>query len=173
MRLQVGVDEQAFIIAVAALASRHRDFDMPPLRIDRLGQFVALRPTVDLLPSHPLRQLADDCVASLDAWRAPASDSEISRHLLQGTSDPQLEARVRRWGYPHVFAHWRFHLTLSDSLASESDIATLTCQAHRHFGAALRESLTCGGLCVFIETQAGGDFRLLRRLPLAGTGNVL
>ncbi len=172
MRLRGAADAHTFITAVATLALRHREFTMPPLRVDRLGDFVALRPTVDLLPAHPLRRLADDCVSSLDEWRAPASEGEVARHMPSGRPDPQRDARVQRWGYPHVFAHWRFHLTLSDSLTSEPERSALTRRATRHFSEALREPLNCGGLSVFVEAEPGADFSLLQRVPLAAVATL-
>jgi hypothetical protein len=169
MRLRDPADEPGFLAAVATLAARHADFEMPRLQVARLGDFIALRPVDEPPPAHPLRRLADDCVESLDAWRAPAHTSEIARHLDHDVPDPEREARVRRWGYPHVFEHWRFHLTLSDPMAGHRAAEGLSTAAERHFASVLAAPLPGHGLCVFTEDKPGAAFRLAHRFALGVT----
>jgi hypothetical protein len=56
MRLRGAADTHTFITAVATLALRHREFTMPPLQVDRLGDFVALRPHRRPAAGTPLAQ---------------------------------------------------------------------------------------------------------------------
>lgn len=150
----------AFLDAVAALAATWPRFPMPPLEVRTLGRFVALRPSVDVDEAHPLRRLADACVRDLDAWRLPQP-----RTAEPSLSDTQ-RALQDRWGYAHVFAHWRFHLTLSDSV-EDGLVPGLVDDARRHFADALRQPLDCESLCVFTEPADGAPFRLTHRFPLA------
>lgn len=162
LRLRAGVDAQAFLQAAAALAARTPAFDMPALEVAWLAGFLALRPVQTLPPQQPLRRLADACVAGLDAWREPPDEIELSRRAA-GLDDAQA-ARLRRWGYPHVFEGWRFHMTLSDTLPAADP--ALEAAARAHFAPALAVPLRCEEVSVFVEPAAGQPFRLLRRLPL-------
>jgi hypothetical protein len=143
-------------------------FAMPPLHIAPLGDFLALRP-VDpdaTAPGRPLRKLADDCVRLFDEFRRPAGAAETARRLAAGLDEAQ-HANLARWGYPHVFGHWRFHMTLTNSLADDGLRAALMAQAQRHFAGALAEPLRCDGLALFAEEAPGADLRLLRRFEFA------
>jgi hypothetical protein len=138
-------------------------FRMPPLAVGALGDFVALRPVDPQAnaPGHPLRALADDCVRLFDEFRRPPSEPETARRLKPGLDDAQ-RANVLRWGYPHVFDRWRFHMTLSDGLPP-AILPGLAADAARHFAGALGEPLYCDAIALFAEEAPGADFRLLRR----------
>jgi putative phosphonate metabolism protein len=150
--------------AVDRFAGQRTAFRLPALSVAALGDFVALRP-VDRAahaPGHPLRQLADDCVRFFDDFRRPPSAAETARRLAPGLDDAQ-RANVARWGYPHVFDRWRFHMTLTDTLPPPI-LPRLAADAARHFAAALREPAPCDGIALFVEDAPGADFRLLRRV---------
>jgi len=155
------------LAAVDRFAGQRLRFRMPALAVGILGDFVALRP-VDHdanAPGHPLRQLADDCVRLFDEFRRPPSEPERALRLKPGLDDAQ-RANVARWGYPHVFESWRFHMTLSDSLAP-SLLPALAADAARHFADALGAPLHCDAIALFVEATPGADFRLLRRFGFA------
>jgi hypothetical protein len=157
--------------AAAVLAKRHRVFEMPALHIAWLQDFVALRPVVPPDATHPLRQLADACVAELDDFRAPAAAGEVARRVAQAADgDTAGLALLARWGYAHVFDGWRFHMTLSDRFADrDSDAARqLEHDARAWFSRSLAQPLHCTALCIFHEAGAGEPFRLIERLPLEG-----
>jgi hypothetical protein len=160
------------LAALSHFADEHAAFDLPSLEVATLGDFIALRP-VDhdaTAPGSPLRGLADECVRRFDGFRRPPSALEAARRLA-----PELDAQQRefvaRWGYPHVFEDWRFHMTLSDSLPGDADAQllrlTLRADAERHFAAALAEPLRCDGVALFVEDAPGADFRLVRRFEFA------
>ena len=166
--LRLDVDETALLDALDGLASDWAPFEMPALAVATLVDFVALRPrdarAVDA--AHPLRRLADDCVRRFDPLRRAPSAAEIARRLGAGLSAEQ-RANVDRWGYPHVFDRWRFHMTLTDSLADDRLRAELLADATRHFADALAQPLRCDGLALFVEDEPGAEFRLLRRFDFA------
>jgi len=169
MALRESADSSAFVAAVEALASRVGRFEMPPLRVGWLRGFLALTPAVQIDADHPLRQLADACTRELDGWRMPCGPDDLERRLANASLDAEQHALVARWGYAHVFAHWRFHMTLSDTI-SERDgprRSRLEHEANAHFAAALAQPLHARSLSVFVEPRAGAPFRLACRLPLS------
>lgn len=170
LRLADGRDLAGFLAEVAGLAARHARFDVPPLRVTTLNDFLALRPAGAVPAGHPLRRLADACVTDLDEWRAPLTEAERLRQAPPHASLRQHE-NVRRYGYGHVLDDWRFHLTLTDGLhAAEADARdALTREALRHFAPALQVPLAFEDLAVFVEPAAGEPFVLVRRFPLGAS----
>ncbi len=170
--LRDDVDEAALAAQLSAFAAERAGFDMPALHVAPLGDFLALRPRDgDAAPAAaPLRALADDCVRDFDALRRPATPAEAARRRTADLTARQRE-HVDCWGYPHVFDHWRFHMTLTDSLprgdAGEALHRALAVDAERHFGAALALPLRCDGVALFVEDAPGADFRLARRFGFA------
>jgi putative phosphonate metabolism protein len=162
--LRDGATRPQLMAALSHFVDERTPFAMPALGVATLGDFVALRPIERDTPA--LRALADDCVRLFDDFRRPPSPAERVRRLA-GPLDEQQRGNVDRWGYPHVFEHWRFHMTLSDSLPDETLRATLQADAARHFAAALAEPLRCEGIALFVEDEPGADFRLLRRFEFA------
>jgi hypothetical protein len=170
MRLREGCGVEAFTSAAAALASAHEPFEMPPLEVGWLAGFLALRPTQDIASDHPLRRLADACVRLLEPWRYRLSASELARHAARaGADDIDRRRRTQRWGYPHVFEHWRFHMTLTAPLPDHvANVRRNTeALAREHFAAALALPLVCSELAVFVEPEPGADFVLAQRLALS------
>ncbi len=163
MRLAEGQGLPDLRRALDALAARHAPFALPPLAVGTLGGFVALR----LVQEPPaLRALADDAVTRLDPLRAALPAAEAARRA-QGLDDEQ-RALLQRWGYPHVFNRWRFHLTLTDPLpdAARRDAACVAAQ--RHFAAALAAPALLASVCLFEEPAPRAPLRLVHRCPLRG-----
>ncbi len=168
IRLHEGACESRWLDDVAALAAGHAAFDMPPLQVARIDDFLALAPREPLAADHPLRALADDCVLRLDRWRAPLTPQERQRQSPPGLSERQLE-HVDRYGYAHVLDDWRFHMTLSDGVDGwgAARLEALRAAAAAHFETALAAPLRCDALCVFVEPSPGAPFELRHRFPLA------
>ena len=166
--LREGAGRSSLFAALSHFVDEHAPFAMPPLAVATLGDFIALRP-VDrdaVAPKQPLRELADDCVRLFDEFRRPPSADETARRMAPGLDDQQ-RANVARWGYPHVFGHWRFHMTLTDGIADGRLRGELLADATRHFDPALAEPLRCDGVALFVEDAPGADLRLLRRFDFA------
>ena len=167
-RLAAGKSLHDLRHAVAALAARHRDFEMPPLEVAWLHDFVALRPVPALDSAHPLRQLADACVSELDAFRAPAPPGEQARRAAEIDGDVSGLAMLARWGYAHVFEGWRFHMTLSDRFDDRSspEARQFEHDARAWFSRSLAQPLHGTALSIFHEASAGDPFRMTERFPL-------
>ena len=170
--LRDGATRSQLFAALSHFVDEQPPFAMPALAVAMLGDFIALRPgdRDATAPGLPLRALADDCVRLFDEFRRPPSAEETARR--QGADlDAAHRANLQRWGYPHVFGHWRFHMTLTDSLARDAEgervRVRLLAEAQHHFGAALAEPLRCDGVALFVEDAPGADFRLLRRFDFA------
>src|SRR5271166_437809 len=99
LRLVNGCKWDDVIAVTAELAGRIAPFDLPPLSVQDLFGFLALRETA---PSAPLQALADACVEQLDRFRAPPSEAELTRRR-RGNRTPRQDAMLVRWGYPYVF----------------------------------------------------------------------
>lgn len=168
-RLREPWSETALLGAVAHLASHTPAFPMPPLRVDWLGDFLALRPTPELPRGHGLHRLADECVDKLDLFRAPPDDAERARRSALQLSDAQREW-LDRYGYPYVMDEWRFHMTLTDKLPAPQHATreAIAEQARRHFETALVVPLACESVCVYIEPEKGKPFVLAHRFGLKG-----
>ena len=166
--LRPSVSGLQFIDAVYALAARTPRFAMPALTVATLRGFVALQPRVALDAAHPLRRLADACVHDLHELGVPPSQQDIDRRLAEGALTEVQSGFLRRWGYPHVFEHWHFHMTLSNPLAEdEALLERVRGDAQAHFASALAQPLACESLCVFTEPGPGDCFVLSHRIPLA------
>jgi hypothetical protein len=159
-RLRDGVDPKGLFHEIVRLARTSADFAMPPLQVGWLSGFLALQPAAPLHAGHPLWRLADRCVTQLDRWRAPPDALERQRRERQAVSR-EHKLLLDAWGYPHVLAQWRFHMTLSD--ADPPDAPGLQQRAERHFAVAISRPLRAGGVALFAQLRADGPFVLLRR----------
>lgn len=159
MRLATGWD--AFLRDATALAAEIAPFALPPLAVRDLSGFLALRETA---PCPELQALADACVAGVDRHRAPPDAAELARRPRHGLT-PQRAAMLARWGYPDVFATWRFHMTLTRRLAP-AEHAFWHEAASAHFAAALARPRRVEEVCVFVQPAPAAPFVIAERLPL-------
>lgn len=160
-RIATGVD--AVGADAEALAARTAPFALPPLSVQDLHGFLALRETA---PCPPLHALADACVSALDAHRAPPTEAEIARRRPDRLTDGQ-RAMLARWGYPYVFAEWQFHVTLTRRLTPEEKAAILPAVT-AFLGGAPGQPRVVRELCLFVQPAPGTPFTIAARLPLRG-----
>jgi putative phosphonate metabolism protein len=163
MRLVAGTDWQDLMAAVRATAARIAPFDLPPLSVQDLHGFLALRETE---ASPPLQALADACVADLDAFRDPPTQDEIARRR-KSTLSAEQDAMLQRWGYPYVFGTWFFHMTLTRRLTAEEK-ARLQPAAEAWFAPAIAQPRRVQDICLFTQAEAGAAFTLAERVRLRG-----
>ena len=142
-----------------------------------IGRMVAtIQPVVTMLSgftaivpeqANPaVNALAADCTTIFDAFRAPMSPQERARRLASGLNQSQIE-NLDRWGYPYLFADFRFHMTLTGKIEVEQREQTV---------AVLRDifQLTCGGpiaidrLVLTKQDTPATAFRVLSTAPLQG-----
>lgn len=154
---------QAALHTAREFAARTAPFALPPLNITDLDGFLALR---ESLPCPALHALADDAVTALDVHRAPPTEAEIARRKPEKLS-PRQRDYLASWGYPYVFAEWRFHMTLTRRLtpAEKTIILPAVTQALANAPTKTR-SIT--DICIFAQAAPGGPFIILERLTLRG-----
>lgn len=112
-RLAEGRSEDELIDAVSILGTRtfHPVMDLR-LELTALGRFLALTAKGN---TAQLGGLAAMCVETLDGFRAPATEAELTKRRASGLSEAQDRLLVE-WGYPYVFDQFRFHMTLSGKM---------------------------------------------------------
>ncbi|MCA3246368.1 MAG: DUF1045 domain-containing protein [Azospirillum sp.] len=146
--------------AMEGFAARRRVETMPVLAVRRLDGFLALRPERD---GGALGALADSCVRDFDRFRRPPTLADLAKRRAAGLT-PSQDAHLARWGYPHVFDAFRFHMTLTkrlDDVAASALEVSLT----RRFAAALAVPRALRSLALFVEPVPGAPFTLRRRFP--------
>jgi len=163
MRLAVGCAWDDVVAAATALADRIAPFDLPPLSVQDVFGFLALRETT---PSASLQALADACVEQLDPLRAPPSEAELARRRRGNLTARQDEMLVR-WGYPYVFGTWFFHLTLTRRL-SATEKQVFMPAAESFFAEAIAAPRRVRDICLFVQSAPGAPFVIRERLPLRG-----
>jgi putative phosphonate metabolism protein len=147
--------------ALRDLALRHFSFYASPLCVRRLGSFLALTLSA---PSDEFCALAADSVSEFDRFRAPATEKELAQRLRDSMS-PREHEHVLRWGYPYVFDTWKFHMSLTRSLSSES-LPQLEQFLGQRFAPVCEQPLLVDSICIFHETHPGAHFHLLDRVYL-------
>lgn len=162
MRLRDGVAPDDVIEAARLTLAGVKAFTAPPLKVGRIGGFLALVPAGEMTA---WRGLADPLVEALDEFRAPPTPAEIEKRKKHPLSPAQDEL-LSRWGYPYVFDEWRFHMTLSANLTSP-ERERVEVAALGHFAALEGRAVAVTEACVFAQAAPGEPFTLVRRLPLA------
>jgi putative phosphonate metabolism protein len=162
MRLAAGVGEAEVLAAVGRLAAAHPGVAVGDLEVAALGPFLALVPRA--APPR-LALLAAECVAALDPLRAPLTEAERARRRPERLG-PRGRALLDRWGYPHVFEAFRFHMTLTDALPAESREGWRTRLAAA-YAASRPEPLTIDAVCLLCQ-EGEEPFRLVARFPFGG-----
>jgi hypothetical protein len=80
--------------------------------VQMLSGFAAIVPAA---ASPAIDELATKCTTIFDAFRAPMAAQERARRVASGLNQSQI-ANLDRWGYPYLFADFRFHMTLTSQV---------------------------------------------------------
>lgn len=159
-----GFEESHLLTMAEAFVDVQHPVALDDLKVKTMGDFLALRPA-DMFGD--IGALAMRCVSHFDLLRAPPSSSEMARRRNAGLTQRQ-ETLLQRWGYPYVEDEFRFHITLTDSLAALDDDAlyALRKSAEAHFAPVLqKEPQVIDALTIFRESEPGAPFHLWKRLP--------
>jgi putative phosphonate metabolism protein len=163
MTLIENTDWRDFMAAARAMAADIAPFTLPPLSVQDLHGFLALRETE---PSAPLQALADICVEALDHFRAPPTEADLARRRKSGLSSEQ-DRMLLRWGYPYVFSTWFFHMTLTRRL-TPAERERIKPAAETWFAPALTQRRDVTDICLFTQSAPGSAFVLAERIRLRG-----
>lgn len=159
-RLAEGVTQQNVLEATRRWAHTQSSFALP-VEAATLGDFVALRPA-DQNGEASIGTVAASALRSLDALRARPSEADLARRLAAPLSERQ-RALLTEWGYPYVFDEFRFHMTLSSSLADADERATLVAWWQAQTPAL--GPLAIDHAALFVEPAPGEPFVLWQRVP--------
>jgi len=160
-RLASGFDQSALEAAVASLCQSLCPVSLGPLRLTRLGRFLALCPA----SSAPLSAFGASCVTELDHLRARATQQEVERRSNAKLTTRQ-HANLLNWGYPYVLDEFRFHITLTGRLA-KPDLEAAQNVLEGLLTPLLPGQETISNL-VLAGEDAQGYFHLIRRFSLSG-----
>ena len=84
---------------------------------------------------EPLAALAADTVIAFDRFRRPLSDADFARRNPDRLTTRQV-SNLQKWGYPHVFEDFRFHITLTGPLVT-AEASTLASRLEDYLAPAL------------------------------------
>lgn len=140
---------------MAWLAATLKPVALGPLRAVTLGDFVALVPAT---PPAELAALAAACVSELDDLRAPLSAHELARRGADRLDARGLEL-LQLYGYAHVLERFRFHFTLSNSVAPSTAQRVMQAVAGPVAQLNATTPLLLERLCLFKEPAPGQPFR--------------
>lgn len=152
---------------LSAIAQRHSTFELPPLKVSQMDGFLGLVIDGD---DHAVQHIAAHCVTELHPYAAPLPPAEQSRRRGKGLSARQ-EQLLQNWGYPFVLDQFRFHFSLTGSLAeslsdalvgaladvSPTQVDALRLAAQQHFVAL--SPCRFEQLALFEEAQPGAPFK--------------
>jgi putative phosphonate metabolism protein len=149
--------------ALATFVARREP--VPPFEIELrlLDGFAALVPS---RPFAPLDALAADCVAAFDGFRAPPTADERARRLAAELSAAQRE-NVDRWGYPHVFDEFRWHMTLTGRLPAARQASVLKILGERFSALGDGRIASIDRLALVRQDDPGARFRVVHNLQLS------
>lgn len=161
-RLADGKDEAALVTAVEALAHGHHVFELAGLEVQALGSFIAIVPG---RPVPALLDLAADAVRELEPFRAPLSEAEVARRRPERLSQHQREL-LEIYGYPYVLDEFRFHMTLTGSLAEDVRPHALNALSDAFAAANANLPVTVSDIAIYRQDEPSARFRLRHRAPL-------
>jgi hypothetical protein len=149
--------ESQLVSALQSFATLGRSPAILKPVVRMLSGFAALVPEQ---PNPTIDALAADCTTIFDAFRAPMSAQERARRLASDLNPAQIE-NLDRWGYPYLFADFRFHMTLTGKMVvdrRDDTLATLRAVFQRMCGG---ESISVDRLALVKQSSATERFRVL------------
>ena len=161
--LAEGLEEADLFKATARLAASVRAFDLPPLRLDTIGSFLALTPSA---PCPELEELSRACVIELDRFRRPPGPEELVRRRRKGLTEAQ-DRLLERWGYPYVLEEFRFHLTLTGGIPDAEERERIHAALTPLLAPVLHRPVPVREICVFRQSCLEKPFTVLKRVTLA------
>lgn len=159
MRLATGVDFKLFRDDVEKLAATLKPIELGILKLAAIGSFLAL--TTDNEFHASISEIAFACTTKLDHCRAPLNESE--RNKRKNLSAEQ-QAYLEKWGYPYVGDAFRFHMTLTSSLAQEDQAMAADMLKDR----VPDEPTQLDSICIFGDPGSLRPFEFVERFDLTG-----
>jgi putative phosphonate metabolism protein len=140
-------------VAAAAFGRANPPTVIPALQLERIGPFFAL--TIDG-DASAIDALAGQAVRAFEPFRAPLNDAEIARRRPERLTARQRD-NLDAWGYPYVFAEFRFHMTLTGPVPEDRQAAVDAILRDR-FAAFIGKPLPVEAIALFHQPASPGDF---------------
>ncbi|HEX3162573.1 MAG TPA: DUF1045 domain-containing protein [Pseudolabrys sp.] len=130
--------------------------------VQMLSGFAAIVPAA---ASPAIDELATKCTTIFDAFRAPMAAQERARRVASGLNQNQI-ANLDRWGYPYLFADFRFHMTLTSQVGVDRrDHVLATLQ--KALGRACKDpALAIERISLVRQNDANTPFRVIEQATL-------
>jgi putative phosphonate metabolism protein len=154
-----GYSESDLVAAAAAFADSHSGFEAM-IAPQALGVFLAFRLSVT---SPHMQALHEDAVRHFDHFRAPPSEAELAKRRRSPLSAEQ-EAHLAQWGYPYVFDHFRFHMTLTGRIMDDALRQNILNAATDYFAADIGVH-RFDAIALFHQPDRQSPFTILGRFP--------
>jgi putative phosphonate metabolism protein len=147
--------------ALATFARGRAPVPLGRLKVAGIGAFTALVPAGS---QDAVAALAGDCVTAFDGFRAPLTARDRERRLAARLSPRQAEL-LERWGYPYVFAEFRFHMTLTGRLPVQERARWQESLATA-FAPLAEAPVTIDAVSLVRQDDRATAFRVIARRPL-------
>jgi len=154
--------ENQLVSAMERFCQSQAAFNMPKLKVGRLGPFFALVPDSN---ARDLNRFAAECVRGFENLRAPMRDADYARRNPDKL-EQQQRAYLQKWGYPYIFDAFRFHMTLTGPVPTE-EADEMEQVLRSLFDPYLQAPLLCDHLTLFREVEKAGPFTVHTSIPLA------
>jgi hypothetical protein len=130
--------------------------------VQMLSGFAAIVPAA---ASPAIDELAAKCTTIFDAFRAPMTAQERAQRVASGLNQSQI-ANLDRWGYPYLFADFRFHMTLTSRVdVDQRDHVLATLQ--KALGRACKDrALAIERISLVRQNDANTPFRVIEQATL-------
>ena len=156
--------EASLLEALDAFCEQCGPASLGSLRVNALCGFIALTPE----RAPPVDELARQCVTFFDAFRAPLGPGDIVRRS-NGRLTRRQQAHLMRWGYPYVFEDFRFHMTLTGSLAADEKSRFLSALTDA-FAPLAGETYDVDVVSLMRQADSHSCFEAIARKDLQGRG---
>jgi hypothetical protein len=161
--LAPGTDLGQLRAALKTIAASSSAFEMPPLKVALLDDFLAIVPQSR---SAEADAVAARCVMELHTLAAPLSATELQRRR-QAPLLPAQDAHLERWGYPFVLDEFQLHCSLTGSLKKFSPEQVERLQQGAQDWFANLPPCRFESLALFAEPTQGADFVLQEHFRFA------
>ena len=163
--LAEGQTEEALRGALETFAASRAPVALPDLSIAPIGPFIAFHASGN---DGPLSPFAFEIVRHFEPFRAALSPHDKARRKPDCLSPSQRE-NLMRYGYPYVDADFRFHLTLTGSIADDGLRARIAAWlADMSEEADVTIPARMESLSLFSQPDRESRFTEIARYPLEG-----
>ena len=160
--LASGTTESELRAALQTIAASASTFEMPPMKVALLDDFLAIVPQPT---SEAANTLAARCVMELQPLAGPLSSTELLRRR-QARLTPAQDALLLRWGYPFVLDEFQLHCSLTGSLKHLNSQQVQNLQQAAQDWFANLPPCRFETLALFVEPTPGADFVLQEHFRL-------